>query len=201
MGRRGRAGFGIESCDCDPLPDDVRCEPLSPELRRRLYTALNDKTRWQEFDCWLKNVCDQLNSIPFQIPGKDEDGASVVSKPTESDPFLAGQPVYVDASGYARPATFANSVTVDVIGLALEDAPIMDTVCVVTSGLLELMDWTSIIGAMLLTPGASYYLTSTGGLTTSIPQPGVDDWNVRVGKACSGTKMVLDPRDPWQLTC
>lgn len=195
-------GWGIEDpCECPVIPDDTRCLPISKQLKRRLHSALNDQKRWEELVCWLDNVCEQLNSIPLVIPGKDDDGSNLCTAPTTVDALDAGQPVYIDASGFARPASHATHLSASVFGLAAEDIGAMSSGCLITAGSFELLDWTAITGGVLLTPGAAYYLTASGGLTTSVPQPGVDDWNVRVGTAKSGTRFVVDPRDPWQITC
>jgi len=100
----------------------------------------------------------------------DSEEAEEVYAAEANEAVAFGLPVYVVAGfkkvGLARSDTQAKS---RVEGIALATALSGNSVTYLVSGRVFFTDWTTIIGAALLTPGAVYYLADTGGLTAVAP--------------------------------
>ena len=78
---------------------------------------------------------------------------------TETDiNVVTGQPLYIKSNAHVALAAADNVDTSRVIGLATEDISSGNTAKYNVDGKLYIADWTAIIGAAALTPGADYYL-------------------------------------------
>lgn len=111
----------------------------------------------------------------------------------------AGQPVYglsgLTAVGVARADTAAKS---KVAGVAVADTGAGFSCSYLADGRLELSDWTSATGSASLVPSAVYYLSLTGGLTTTAPTT-TGELVVRVGKARGTTVLDIEISPPVLL--
>lgn len=110
-----------------------------------------------------------------------------------------GQPLYRPA-GVATVGLARADVTVKarVCGFALRAAAADADVEYITNGMLELSDWTDVLGSTLLTPGSVYYLGATGGITTTAPSsPG--QYVTEVGQASTSLKLQIDIKRPILL--
>jgi hypothetical protein len=95
--------------------------------------------------------------------------------------ILKGMPIRIEGE-VAIPATSEIDYHGEVQGLSMVDTAIGNKVSYSTDGIITLEDWTSVIGTPDLIPGVSYYLSPSGGMTTTLPTPGI----VRMlGKAIS----------------
>ena len=97
-----------------------------------------------------------------------------------------GQPVILNEDNTTSLAEAGETYEeASVIGLSVIDANINDTVRYAADDTIEQLDWTEVIGAQHLTPGAIYFLSLTPGKLTTAP-PSVDGQHiVRVGRAMS----------------
>lgn len=149
-----------------------------------LTTADVGKVAWQQSDdsFWVLKDDSPLTWVTLGASG-----TPTLTAETDAD-VVAGQPVYIKASGHlglaestALPqARCAGLVTADTLtGVAAPFSP---------DGTVNLADWTAVVGAASLTPGAEYFLAATAGqITDTAPSSG---YLVRVGRAISAT--VLD---------
>lgn len=134
-----------------------------------------------------------------QLPAGDTLDASVsevdVIAATNSNiaAITRGQPVYVDGAGSVDLAAANASGTRQVLGLVL-DASIASAASgnIQTDGVINLADWTSVVGAASLTAGSIYYLSATAGQLTSTAPTTAGQYVCRVGLALSTTEMEID---------
>jgi hypothetical protein len=110
---------------------------------------------------------------------------------------VSGQPVYVVSDTNVDLAD--NITNFHVIGLALEGVTAGNTGQYITEGTIERVDWTAIVGTMLLTPGAVYYLDSIAGKLTSTPTTTEGEHVVAVARAASSTKLDIEIAEPILL--
>jgi len=110
-----------------------------------------------------------------------------------------GLPVYGVAGlasvGLARADTGAKA---RVAGLAVQGAAAGFTCVYAASGRVMLTDWTAVAGAAALTPSSTYYLGTTGGITTTAPTT-VGHSVTEVGYAEDTETLVLNIKRPVLL--
>lgn len=84
---------------------------------------------------------------------------------------LQGMALYVPSDGHVELGLADADATSRIIGLANENVTASSSGGYVTEGQITKSDWTTVVGTMLLVPGAYYYLseTSAGQLTTTAP--------------------------------
>jgi hypothetical protein len=105
------------------------------------------------------------------------------------DSLVPGQAVYVKGSGNFGLADSALSS--GAAGLSLTTTAPTFSATIKTGGIVTIGDWTAVIGVASLTPGATYFVGSSGGLTTVPPATG---YLTRMGSALSLTQFrVGDP--------
>lgn len=112
-----------------------------------------------------------------------------ISTVTAGGTFSVYDPVRLSSGQYIQ----ANATTQDdsaARGLAIEAGTASADFLMVTNGLVA----GAIAGA---DPGQRYYLSSSGGLTTSAPS-GSGEWVVEVGRAVSATDLWVDIQSPTQ---
>lgn len=111
-----------------------------------------------------------------------------------------GNPIYLKANNHTDPAKADSSSTVQVAGISISDVSAGFTCNYVTEGQVERADWTAIVGAVSLTPGATYFLSAStvGRITTTAPTT-VGQYVVRVGRAISTTKLDVEIELPILL--
>jgi len=108
-----------------------------------------------------------------------------------------GQPVYVKPNTHVDLASAATQAPARLAGLAVTSAIATVSVDFITDGHLELDDWTDVIGTAELTPGATYFLSSTAGrLTTTPPSTG---FIVVAGKALTTQTFHINITEPIGL--
>lgn len=114
------------------------------------------------------------------------------------DAVVIGQPVYLKSPGGTLGLAQANAAGVSrVFGLAIEDQAALVSVEVATLGPVTRADWTPVIGAAALTPGAQYYLDpSTPGMLTATAPQGVGDYVTRVGVAATSDTLDIHIHRP-----
>lgn len=101
------------------------------------------------------------------------DAAGEVQQATLGATLVAGDVVYISASNTIALADADAVGTANVIGMVVEGGASGAKGIFRTGGLIELTDWTAIIGAASLTAGSRYYLSATAGdMTTTAPSTG-----------------------------
>ncbi len=108
-----------------------------------------------------------------------------------------GQPVYVVSNNHVDLAI--NTTQPYVIGLTLEAVTAGNTGQYITEGTVTLVDWTTVTGTTLLTPGAVYYLDSTAGMLTLTPTTTIGQHVVAVARAASTTELDIEIAEPILL--
>lgn len=106
-----------------------------------------------------------------------------------------GQPVFVRAGDGQIELAQANGLLASqVFGVVSAAALAGFAASVRTIGRVEVLDWSAITGATLLTRGADYYLhaTTAGMLTTTAPQT-AGQFVTRVGRAATTTVLDVHP--------
>jgi hypothetical protein len=109
-----------------------------------------------------------------------------------------GQPVYVSGSLAVDEAQANAGGTTEVIGL-VRDASIAAAAVgsIQTDGILDVADWTLVIGAAALVVGTVYWLSAAApGQLTSTPPTGNPNRLVRVGTAISTTSLEISISSP-----
>jgi hypothetical protein len=115
-------------------------------------------------------------------------GAGLVSIETD-DALAPGQVVYVKGTGRLGLSSSPSAPFSGSSGMSLTTTAPTFAATVATDGVVTLADWTAVIGAVSLVPGAVYYLSATGGaMTTTAPSTG---HLVRLGRALSVTQFGL----------
>ena len=105
-----------------------------------------------------------LTTVEQGPAGKDGAYVPIIS-PVSDDNILAGQAVYIKKSNNHLALADANFlVSSYVIGLATENITSTFTGAL-SFDKLTLVDWTLAIGQMTLTPGAIYFLNSSGTMS------------------------------------
>ena len=111
----------------------------------------------------------------------------------------AGQPVYVQqVSGQLGLASAAIYAQANVVGLAQSVAPAGSTTTVARI-LLELPDWTPVVGATNLQRGQRYFLGATPGRLTTTPPTTLGQSVVPIGLAISPTQLEIELEPPILL--
>lgn len=111
----------------------------------------------------------------------------------------AGMPVYglagLTSVGLARADTQAKS---RVSGIARDTVASGFALEYSADGKLTLSDWTSATGSVALTPNSVYYLSDTGGITTTAPTT-AGLYLVEIGRAASTTTLDIEIKRPILL--
>jgi hypothetical protein len=111
---------------------------------------------------------------------------------TANETILIGQPVYVSANNTVNLGDATTIATANVIGLALTGATANDSLAVLTEGSVSQADWTAVVGATLLTPGATYFLNTAAGQMSTIPPTSDGEVVVTMGTALTTTKFDIE---------
>lgn len=126
------------------------------------------------------------------------DGTALSVTMTAGVVISAGQPLYVSSNNTvslacADPGSpIPNYLLSQVVGLAKDSASASDDVELITEGVVELNDWSSVVGSANLTAGAVYFLSETEGMLTETA-PTTDNTVVtRVGRALTTKKMDIE---------
>jgi hypothetical protein len=111
-----------------------------------------------------------VDTVHVILDGYHPAGEDLIQHPMiAGETMVAGQPVYVVSNNTVNLANATVLATANTIGLVCVGGSATDTVTIQTDGAVYLEDWTAIIGATELTPGALYYLDTTDGLLTTDP--------------------------------
>lgn len=110
-----------------------------------------------------------------------------------------GQPLYRPAGVATVGIALANAAAKSrCCGLALRAAAVGANVTYISDGVVELEDWTDVLGSENLTPATVYYLGSTGGITDTAPStPG--HYVTEIGQAASSVALQVSIKRPILL--
>lgn len=122
-------------------------------------------------------------------------GQSTIHEGVANGVVLAGQAVYMQASGYLAVTEADDETKASVAGVAYQSGGgvFSGPLFYLTDGELELSDWSQAAGVTTLTPGAVYYLDPSydGRLTSTAPTAdGV--YVVKVGRALTTTMLDIE---------
>lgn len=93
----------------------------------------------------------------------------------------------------------ASNNTKNAIGVAKTVAAVGDPFDVVTDGVIDIADWTHVVGTALLTPNQAYWLSTTAGNLTTTP-PNTDGQIVQyIGRGLSTTQLLVEIDSPIKL--
>lgn len=112
----------------------------------------------------------------------------------ESFTIQRGQIVKLDVSGVklSDSTDFFNQT----IGLADTTTPTTEQVTVKTSGVLEMNNWSNVVGSSTLTEGAEYFVSNTAGRITTSPLDSSAYILQYVGVAISTTELLINIARP-----
>lgn len=183
--------------------------------------SLGDAMALKQSDYWIESLASTMVLIDVAIGVKDlfenitdpvtfshvntiSGGRMTIHPPDVTATFTSttakGMAVYVDGANTVDLAQADAEATALVIGLAVEAITAGGTGDYLTEGQIEQSDWTAVTGSATLSPGATYYLSTSvaGGLTTT-PPTADGDIVVRVGTALSTTEMDIEIAQPVLL--
>ncbi|HEY9697019.1 MAG TPA: hypothetical protein V6D10_07135 [Trichocoleus sp.] len=112
---------------------------------------------------------------------------------------VVGQPLYVKSNGHVDLASASSIATAYVCGLAVSSASASLSVSHSPDSVLELSNWTAVIGSSTLTPGQHYFLSPIPGKLTPIAPTTEGQLVVLVGTALSTTKLSIEIQTPILL--
>jgi hypothetical protein len=126
---------------------------------------------------------------PPGIPGS---GGGTAIQEAEADESIApGQPVYLKPNGHAGLARANTIATARVIGLATAAAVSGSSLSYAVSGVVELVDWTAIVGGTVLSPGVFYFLSAQAGQLTITAPTSPSEIVTIVAQALTPRKLAL----------
>ena len=112
--------------------------------------------------------------------------------------LLSGMAVYCSAGFQIMKAKADDDARAEVLGLVATAAALDASVQVQTDGVIELADWTGVIGTTSLTAGADYFVDTTAGqLTATVPSSGN---LVCIGRAIAPQKLEISIQRPIKLS-
>jgi len=138
----------------------------------------------------------------YQLP--DQSGtlaleSSFLKINAEAFSVQAGQPVKLSGATDCALAQ-ADDYTNRAVGLAKVTTASGSTVTVLTVGVVELSDWTNVIGSTSLTTGDEYFLNpGAAGAITNIPPDTVGLVLQYLGRAVTAQKLLIELERPYQL--
>lgn len=124
-------------------------------------------------------------------------GTEIVASAVVDISMVSGLPVVVDRANGKLTTALASTKTKAFLAGLLEEATAGGHVGKAVRGPVTLNDWTSVAGTASLSPGQTYFLGVTGGITTTAPTS--PNCTVVVGIAASTTVLMVDPSLPLQL--
>jgi hypothetical protein len=124
-------------------------------------------------------------------------GMPVLAYSAEADVDIkAGQALHVKVNSHVELAT--NNTNPQVAGIAIVDANTTFACDYVSSGEVDLPDWTDATGAANLTTGSVYYLDVNGRITTTSPtSAGISV--VKIGRAITNSTLDVEIEPPILL--
>jgi len=113
---------------------------------------------------------------------------------------VAGQPVYVKNNGHLGLARADANATTQAVGLTTAASGAAIAVTYDSDGVLELSDWTAVVGAIDLVPGARYFLSvDIAGILTTVAPDAVGCFVVPVGTALTSKRFSIEIEPPIAL--
>jgi hypothetical protein len=94
-----------------------------------------------------------------------------------------GAPAYVVSNNTVNLASAADGTKAKAIGFIVQGASANQATIVQTDGCVDLDDWSSVIGTANLTPGSTYFLSTTAGQMSTTPPTGDGQVVVTLGMA------------------
>jgi hypothetical protein len=126
------------------------------------------------------------------LEGYHPSGGSSEFDAIAGETVFVGQPVYVVSNNTVNLADASDTTMAKAIGFVTQSATANTAVVVQTDGLFELANWEAIIGAISLTPGSTYFLSTVTGQMSTTPPTGDGDTVVTMGTAVSTTKFDIE---------
>jgi hypothetical protein len=134
----------------------------------------------------IRRISPSHGAVPNPLePVPPVEPTSEIYTAETDDTVVAGQPVYVKATGHAALAGATSSVLSEVVGFAVTTADPSEVLSYITEGKLTLTDWTAVVGSAVLVPGSIYYLSIVTGQISDTPPSVTGQYVVRTGRATS----------------
>lgn len=134
---------------------------------------------------------------PYHHPSPPKIPLPPFAKEAQADEqILAGQPIYLKATGHCAIARMDDIASATVAGVAVRDAATGFTCGYIADGFLDLADWSAVAGSSTLTPGANYYLAGVGTISTVPPAEG---FYVEIGQAKNLYSLEVERSNPMRL--
>lgn len=105
--------------------------------------------------------------------------------------ILAGQPLILTSTQIIHLADINNDP--EIVGLSIANCNMNENCIYISQGCLSLTDWFNITGSVKLIPGAYYYLTGKGKLTSIVPNTLI---MLQIGQAQSETTLDINIKIP-----
>jgi hypothetical protein len=137
---------------------------------------------------------------PRGLPGT----TTVVTGGSDATAFIAdgdvlkGQPLRVSTAGHCTVANASSMIGAAAVGVAVSDVADGMAGLMLAGGTLE-ADWTAVTGSAALSPGIAYYVSLTGGLTSTAPADGGQVVTF-VGRAVSESALAIELANPILLS-
>jgi hypothetical protein len=132
---------------------------------------------------------------PPGAQGEGGSGGGLESSAEIDISCAAGQPLYVKTTGHLGLAQADSLMTAQVVGLSKSNVIASTGATYILAGILELLDWTVVIGTQELAPGMNYFLSpdNPGMLMATPPDANaVGQFLVPVGKALSFSRFAIE---------
>mgnify|MGYP001361685385 CR=1 FL=1 len=132
---------------------------------------------------------DGAATVSVSYPRKDLTEIVYALDGNAGESILKGQPLHQAADGKLY---IANSATqTNVVGLAMSDANLGDSVEYGALGMLELPDWSILTGGegTNLIVGSKYFLQANGSYQTALPTTG---WLMQIGQGATATSLNIE---------
>jgi len=141
--------------------------------------ASPDATDWA-------NIVQEIINIQKVIMGNNNIYSNIAA-----ENILAGQPLILESNSRIQLADINNDPKV--IGLSIADCLINENCTYISQGRLSLSDWFNIVNSVKLIPGAYYYLSGKGKLTSTVPNSLI---MIQIGQAQNEMTLNIDIKIP-----
>lgn len=150
----------------------------------------------RQIDPHLRRTLELLNR---RIQSAQTNGLGFTAENKSGLTLTKGMAIANHSSGTGIVKANATDTTLQCVGLALETMLSAVSGNVQTEGLIELSDWSTVIGAVALSAKTKYFLSTTSGMLTSTPPTGAGQIVQVVGVAVNPTTLDISIQDRIKL--
>lgn len=140
-----------------------------------------------------------VSGDPWTPTPPPADSTGDIQEAETDSTVVPGQPLYLKQNGHVDLASAAAIGTARVAGICTKAASTGTSAEYSPDGVVDIADWTAIVGTATLTPGATYFLSTTAGrLSTTAPTES-GQVVIAVGTALTTTKLAIEIQLPILL--